>query len=197
MIRLLIYTPVVDFEESPIKAKFIVMWTLNTKGTMKRNMCFGVSAILFFCLGIHAYAQNSVKANFGSYPADYGIAYFSMLGVSPAPTVRGLFDPNAKFATSFEGIPAVVTLEKATGTSKEFTCQLLLTLKVPEKGDMKVMRLAVTFVSDDMSEMSYCRYINLVNLVNGSKTERRSNGGQNSDGNVLGILVGVMEYCWD
>jgi hypothetical protein len=33
MIKLLVYTPVVDFEESPIKAKFIVMWTLNTKGT--------------------------------------------------------------------------------------------------------------------------------------------------------------------
>jgi hypothetical protein len=160
-------------------------------------MCFGVLVILFSCVGINAYAQNSVKANFGSYPADYGIAYFNMLGVSPAPTVRGLFGPNAKFITSFQGIPAVVTLEKATGTAKEFTGQLLLTLKVPEKDDMKVMRLAVTFESDDMAEMSYCRYINLVNLLRGSKTEQISYGDQNSDGNVLGILAGVMEYFWE
>lgn len=164
---------------------------------MKKKIVSGMSLVLFLIVGMDSYAQNSVRANFGAYPADYGIAYFNMLGYSPAPTVRGLFGPNAKFVTSFQGIPAVVTLEKASGTAKEFSGQLLLTLKVPEKGDMKVMRLLVTFESDNMSEMSYCRYINLVNLIDGSKTERRSYGDQNSDGNVLGILAGVMEYFWD
>ncbi|MDR1105613.1 MAG: hypothetical protein LBL44_04580 [Treponema sp.] len=134
---------------------------------------------------------------FGSYPADYGIAYFSMLGIAPAPTVRGLFGPETAFVTSFGDVPATVTLEKTTASEKEFTGQLLLTLHVPEKGDMKTFRLQVTFVSDDMSEMSYCRYVNLVNLMDGSRTEQRSYGDQNSDGKVLGIFAGVLEYFWD
>jgi hypothetical protein len=136
-------------------------------------------------------------ANFGAYPADYGIAYFSMLGFSPAPTVRGLFGPNAKFITSLRGTPAAVTLENATGTAGEFTGQLLLTLKDPEAGGVKAMRLLVTFESDNTAEMSYCRYIKLVSLVNGSITERRSDGSQDSDANILGILAGVMEAFWD
>jgi hypothetical protein len=137
------------------------------------------------------------KDNFGVYPADYGIAYFNMVGYSPAPTVRGLFGPNAKFATSFMGTPAVVTLENVSGTAKEFTGQLLLTLKPPEQDDMKMMRLLVTFVSDDMSEMSYCRYIKLVSLVDGVITERRSSGDQGSDANVLGMFAGSMKYFWE
>jgi hypothetical protein len=163
---------------------------------MKGRMLVGFG-VLMFCATVSAFAQTSVKPNFGAYPADYEVAYFSMLGLSPAPTVKGLFGPNAKFATSFQGIPCVVTLEKATGTAKEFTGQLLLTLKIPEQGDKKTMRLLVTFQPDDMSEMSFCRYIKLVSLVDGSVTEKRSYGDQNSDGQVLGLFAGVMQYFWD
>jgi hypothetical protein len=120
-----------------------------------------------------------------------------MLGFSPAPTVRGLFGPNAKFITSLRGTPAAVTLENATGTAGEFTGQLLLTLKDPETGDMKAIRLLVTFESDNTAEMSYCRYVKLVSLIDGSITERRSDGSQDSDANILGILAGVMEAFWD
>ncbi|AEF84690.1 putative lipoprotein [Treponema primitia ZAS-2] len=139
----------------------------------------------------------SKDTTFGKYPADYKIAYFSLLGSSLNPTVRNLFSPGTTFATSLEGIPTTITLEKTTASEKEFTGQLLVTLHVPEKDDMKMMRLLVTFVSDDMSEMSYCRYVNLVNLISGSKTEKKSTGSQNSDGETLGFFVGVMEYFWD
>ncbi|MDR1277515.1 MAG: hypothetical protein LBK02_02060 [Treponema sp.] len=141
--------------------------------------------------------QNSITVNFERYPADYGIAYFNMLGWYPAPAVRDLFGPNAAFVTSFQGVPAVVNLEKASGTNKEFTGQLLLTINTPEQGEMKVMRLLVTFEPDTMSEMSYARYIKLVSLVDGNTTERRSYGDQNSDGEILGIFAGAMEYFWD
>ena len=137
------------------------------------------------------------RSIFGAYPAEYRIAYFNMLGITPVPTVMDLFGPEAKFLTSFEGIPAVVTLEEANGDENEFSGQLLLTLKPPERDEIRGMRLLVTFVSDKTSEFSYCRYIRLVNLLDGSSTERRSNGTQNSDALVLGVLVGSMEYFWD
>jgi hypothetical protein len=154
-------------------------------------------AVLAIIVAEGVFAQSSVKADFGKYHINYGVAYSSMLGFYPAPTINQLFGGKAPFATTFQGTPSVITLEKGTGTAKEFSAQLLLTLKVPEKGDMKVMRLLVTFQSDDASEMSYCRYIKLVNLIDGSVTEQRSNGSQNSDGNVTGIFFGVMEYFWD
>jgi hypothetical protein len=54
---------------------------------------------------------------FGNYPADYRIAYFSMLGYSPAPTVKDLFGPETTFASSFQGMPATVTLENTSGNA--------------------------------------------------------------------------------
>ncbi|MDR0878613.1 MAG: hypothetical protein LBN21_11210 [Treponema sp.] len=161
-------------------------------GVVFLTVLVGISTMFIGCSKKEAVIAEPKDTTFGTYPADYGIAYFNMLGITPAPTVRDLFGPHAKFVTSFQGMPAVITLEKATGTAKEFTGQLLLTLNVPEKGDMKTMRMVVTFESDDLSEMSYCRYVNFVNLIAGSKTEKRSTRSQNSDVETLGFLVGVM-----
>jgi hypothetical protein len=180
-------------------------------GVVFLTVLVGISAVLIGCSKKETVSANPQISDvviqeviaepkdttFGTYPADYGIAYFNMIGITPAPTVKDLFGPNAKFVTSFQGIPAVVTLEKASGTAKEFNGQLLLTLKVPEKGDTKLVRMVVTFESDDLSEMSYCRYINMVNLVNGSKSEERSTRSQESDAGTLAFLAGVMEMFWE
>jgi hypothetical protein len=162
---------------------------------MKNSVCVGMLMILFVSAGV--FAQTSGRANFGNYPADYSLAYATMVGFSKSSTVRTLFDSNAYFVTSFQGIPAVVTLESTNGVQGRFTAQLLLTLKVPEKGDMKVMRMQITFESDGMSEMSYVRYIKLVNMMSGEADEQRSNGTQNSDGNIMGFFIGTMEMFWD
>ncbi|WP_461256446.1 hypothetical protein [Treponema sp. R80B11-R83G3] len=165
---------------------------------MKQRMVLGVGLFLYFMTGINGFAQNTGKANFGAYPADYAIAYFSMLGKYPAPTVRQLFGPDAKFATSLRGaMPTIVEIESSNGNANEFTAQLLLTVKAPEKGDLKMGRLIVTFRSDKTAEMSYCRYLKFVNLMNGSTLEERSNGSQDSDGELLGNFVGIMELFWD
>jgi hypothetical protein len=136
-------------------------------------------------------------ANFGNYPADYPLAFATMAGFSKPLTVRTLFGPNAYFSTFFEDIPVIVTLESTNGTQERFTAQLLVTMKVPEKGDMKFMRMQITFEPDSMSEMSYVRYIKIVNMINGEASERRSNGTQNSDVNIMGFFIGTMEMFWD
>jgi hypothetical protein len=135
--------------------------------------------------------------DFGNYPADYPLAFATMIGFSKSPTVRTLFGPDAYFATSFRGMPAVVTLESANGTQERFTAQLLVTMNVPEKGDVKVMRMQITFEPDNMSEMSYVRYIKMVNMIDGQTLERRSYGDQDSDANVTGSFIGTMEMFWD
>jgi hypothetical protein len=162
---------------------------------MKNSVYVGLFMILFVSAGISA--QTSGRANFANYPADYPLAYATMVGLSKSPSVRTLFGPNAYFVTSFQGIPAVVTLESSNGTQGRFTAQLLLTLKVPEKGDMRVMRMQITFESDSMSEMSYVRYIKMVNMMSGEASEQRSNGTQMSDANIMGFFIGTMEMFWD
>lgn len=141
---------------------------------------------------IQAVSAEPKDTTFGPYPADYKIAYFSLLGSSLNPTVKVLFSPGTSFVTSVEGSPATVAFEKASGSEKEFSAQLLLTIDT-----MKFMRMQVKFQSDDMGEMSYLRYLKLVNLINGNTTEKISRGTQNSDVEILGFFVGVMEYFWD
>jgi hypothetical protein len=162
---------------------------------MRKSVCVGLFMIMFVSTGV--FAQASGRANFGNYPADYPLAYATMVGFSRSPTVRTLFGPNAYFATSFQDIPAVVALESTNGTQEKFTAQLLLTLKVPETGDTKLMRMQITFESDNMSEMSYIRHIKMVNMMNGQPAELRSNGTQNSDGEVMGFFIGTMKMFWD
>jgi hypothetical protein len=162
---------------------------------MKKSVYVGLFMILFVSAGISA--QTSGRANFANYPADYPLAYVTMLGLSESPSVMTLFGPNAYFVTSFQGVPAVVTLESSNGTQGRFTAQLLLTLKVPDKGDKKIMRMQITFESNSMSEMSYVRYIKMVNMMNGQVSEKSSNGTQNSDANIMGFFIGVMEMFWD
>ena len=165
---------------------------------MKQRKILGVCLFLYFMTGINGFAQSANKVNFGTYPANYSIAYFSLLGIYPAPTVMQLFGPDAKFATSFQGeIPSIITIESSNGNANEFTVQLLLTLKVPEKGDIKLGRLLVTFRSDKMSEMSYCRYLKFANLINGSILENKSNGSPYSDAELLGNFIGIMVLFWD
>jgi hypothetical protein len=120
-----------------------------------------------------------------------------MGGFSKAPTARTLFGPNAYFITSFQGIPAIITLESANGDRESFTAQLLLTLTVPGKGDMKALRIQVTLESDSMAEMSYVRYVKMVNMINGETSEQRSYGDKMSDGETVGFFIGTMELFWD
>jgi hypothetical protein len=162
---------------------------------MKNSVCIAMFMILFVSVGV--FAQTTEKADFGKYPADYPLAYATMVGLSKPPTVKTLFGPDTYFLTSFQGIPAVITLESTSGTRERFTAQLLLTVEVPEKGDMKVIRMQMRFESDDMSEMSYVRYIKMVNLMNGQISEQTSYGDQMSDGNIMGFFLGTMELFWD
>jgi hypothetical protein len=162
---------------------------------MKNSVCVGVFIILFVSADV--FAQTSGRANFGNYPADYPLAYATMVGFSKSPTVRTLFGPNAYFLTSFQGIPAIVALESTNGVQGEFTAQLLLSVKVPEKGDMKVVRMQITFESDDMSEMSYIRYIKMVNMQTGKASEERSYGDERSDAGIIAFFLGSMELFWD
>ncbi|MDR2194740.1 MAG: hypothetical protein LBP19_09825 [Treponema sp.] len=163
---------------------------------MKKRLV--VKVIFMVVVGSTIFAQNSQNANFGKYPIDYEIAYMRILGYfSPVPTVRDLFGPSAAFATSFRNVPTNVTLEKTSGNADEFTAQLLVTINVPDKGNVRLMRMQVRFEADDMSEMSYVRYVKTVNLMNGEVSEQESYGDQMSDGNILGYFVGIMQIFWD
>jgi hypothetical protein len=162
---------------------------------MKKSVCVGMFMILFVSAGV--FAQTSGRANFGEYPTDYPLAYATMVGLSESSTVKTLFGSNAYFATSFQGFPAVVTLESSNGAQGRFSAQLLLTAKVPQKGDVRIMRMQIRFESDDMSEMSYVRYIKIANMMNGQESEQISYGDQMSDGNMIGFFLGIMELFWD
>ena len=162
---------------------------------MKKSVCAGMFMILLVSAGV--FAQTAGKANFGKYPVDYPLAYATKVGFSKSPTVMTLFGPHAYFITSFQGLPAVVALESTNGTQGRFTAQLLLTLKVPEKGDMKVVRMQITFESDGTSEMSYVRYIKITNMQTGKVSEERSYGDERSDAGIIAFFLGTMEMFWD
>jgi hypothetical protein len=159
---------------------------------------FLVWCVLVLSLGVKTYAQSSSRANFGNYPADYGLAYWSMIANSQAPTIRGLFGSTAVFATSLQGMPTIVTLESASGNRNEFTANLLLSVKNPDTGvEQKVLRMQVSFQADSMTEKSYVRYVKLANLVDGKISEQRSRGGEMEDGGLFGFFAGVMGMFWD
>jgi hypothetical protein len=148
----------------------------------------------------------SKGTNFGNYPADYRIAYVSsygsMLGLPNTLSVRTLFGPDAYFITSFNGVPAVVTLESAEGTQKSFTAQLLLSVKASEGAgneDVKIMRMQLTFESDSTSEMSYLRYVKVTNMQTGRITEERAYGDERSDAGLLAFFAGFWSegLIWD
>jgi hypothetical protein len=162
---------------------------------MKRVIRFYLLALMVL-LSAGAFAQTSVKANFGKYPADYKIAYLSMVGLTNVPSIKDLFGPAAKFATSFSGVPATITVEKAKGTADKFDAQLLLSVK--KNGvSRKASRLVVEFESDSTAEASYCRYLKFVSLLNGQSTTTESDGEEVDDAQCLGQFYGVMPYFWD
>lgn len=156
-------------------------------------------SFVYLTAGVNIYAQRSVKADFGNYPADFEIAYLNMAGYSKVPTLRTLFGPNAPFVTTFENVPAIVTLESASADSRTvFTAVLLLSIKKPDTGEtIRFIRMQVRFQSDDMSEKSYVRYIKLAQLSNGQITERRSRGTEEQDAEIAGFFVGMMRGFWD
>jgi hypothetical protein len=109
-----------------------------------------------------------------------------------------LFGPNVSFASSFQGIPANVTLESASGSRNEFVAVLLLTIKNSNSGeDLRVMRVQVKFQSDSMAEKSYVRYVKLVKLISCQATEQQSYGSQMEDSQVFGYFSGLLQYFWD
>jgi hypothetical protein len=135
--------------------------------------------------------------NLGEYPGHYPIAYFSNLGYSNAPTVRDLFGVNAKFATTLDTFPSVISIEETAGTIEKFTGRLLLTVKNPTKGDVRTMRLSLTFVSDENTGTSICRHIRFTIILGRKTIEYTSTGEPHSDARVAGILVDVLKYFWD
>jgi hypothetical protein len=153
---------------------------------------------VYLTVGVNIYAQSSVKANFGNYPADFEIAYLDMAGFSKV-TLRTLFGPNAPFATTFQGTPAIITLESASADSKTvFTAILLCSIKKPDTGEIiKLMRIQMLFQSDSMTEKSYVRYVKFANINNGQIAERYSRGTETQNAEVAGFFVGMMEFFWD
>jgi ATP-dependent Clp protease adapter protein ClpS len=171
---------------------------------MKNFVRVGLFMVFYLFVSVNTFAQTSGRANFGNYPADYPLAYVAATGAfSKSPTVRTLFGPNAYFAASFQDIPAIVTLESSGGSQGKFTAQLLLTVKAPEKGEIKIIRMQVIFESDNMSEMSYVRYIKMVNMIDGKVTEQSSYNARqrlydaSDDVTIMGFFVGIMEFFWD
>lgn len=162
---------------------------------MKR---FVLSICLLFGLGLFSYAQNSVKANFGAYPADYELAFWNMDGSSKSkpPTVRKLFGDDAPFISDMDGIPVKVTVESASGNKSAFTSILLLTMKNKDK-EVKALRMQIKFVSDSMAEKSYVRYIKIANLMSGVVSEQSSYGSAEEDANIMGFFIGFMQAFWD
>jgi hypothetical protein len=137
------------------------------------------------------------KVNFGKYPADYELAYATMAGLTKAPTVRSLFGPKAKFATTFSGIPVTITLESVKALSDSFTAKLLMTLNVKGKKPQKAIRLFVKFVPDSMTETTHVDDFVLANLLNGQKTEEQSYGDAQSDAQAIGAFISSMDMFWD
>jgi len=165
---------------------------------MKKKLVYVMCLFLFLFVGINSNAQKSGKVYFGSYPADYEIAYFSIVGYKKAPTIRVLFGPNVVLASSFQGVPATVIIESATGNKNKFTGTLLLSAEIPDTGELKkIMRLQVTFQSNSLSEKSYVRHVKVANLISGRISEQISNGSEFQDGKVFGFFEGSMKYFWD
>jgi len=142
-------------------------------------------------------SQSSARVNFGSYPADYEIAYFNLLGYAKAPTVRALFGPNAVFATTFTGAPATVVLESGTVERNTFTGTLLLSAKSDSGADIRIMRAQFSFEPDRLTEKNYVKHVKIANLMSGEITEKVSYGGELQDGEVFGFFAGFMDYLWD
>ena len=154
---------------------------------------------LAMCVGMNIHAQNSGGANFGSYPADYGIAYFDMLGYSKLPTVRNLFGNNAPFLTKIQSLPIVVTLESGTGSGNKFTAVVSLSIKNEQTGEsIKAMTMQVEFESDSLAQKSYVRYVKFVQANGVVAGEKRSYGTPEADGEALGVFEGIgMQFFWD
>ena len=142
--------------------------------------------------------QKVSATSFGNYPVDYGIAYLNMAGYSKAPSVKQLYGPNANFLTSFQGLPASVTLESASGTTDEFTATLLLSIQPADSTEMRrISRMQVKFEADAMAERSYVRYLRLINLINGTDTVLESYGDTYQDAECAGGFGGSMQLFWD
>jgi len=172
---------------------------------MKKNSGLTITLMV---IGITSFTMCSASgrskgANFGRYPADYQIAYVttygSMVGLPNTLSVRDLFGPNAYLATSYNGIPIIVTLEETKGTQKSFTAQLLFSFTVTSGETMKGGRLQVTFESDSISEKSYLRYVKLTDMTNGKITDQRGYGDEKSDAGTLAFFGGLWSegLFWD
>lgn len=191
------------FAESKIPAQAIEKFPMLGKAIPFTNQIVcGVVLVLLVAFfaggGGGGSSSGSSASRFGSYPANYEIAFFNTLGYSKAPTVRDLFETNAPFITSFQGVPATVTIESAKDTGNEFEAMLLLTVKIQNTGEeRKFFRMEVKFQPDKMAEKSYVRYVRIANLITGDSAEEQSFGSQMKDGEVFGFFGGLMEVFWD
>ena len=130
----------------------------------------------------------SRSVNFGRYPTDYKLAYTSML-MRNAPSIRDLFGPDVVYVTSIDGFPATVKLESSNGTKDRFDVQWLFIANYPEGEN--VIRIQVTFVSHETTQMSYVYHIKVSNLSTGQITEQRAYGDAHNDAEVTGFFIGV------
>ena len=192
--------------ESNIPASVITKYPLLGKVIRYTNqiVCGGVVLVVllvFSAIGGGSSGSTSSKSpvsKFGNYPANYEIAFFNTLGYSKAPTVEDLFEANAPFITTFQGLPATVIIESANGTGNEFAAILLLSVKNQNTDEeIKFARMNVKFQSDKMTEKSYVRYVRFANLISGDSAEQQSYGSQMEDGELFGFFAGLMVLFWD
>jgi len=192
--------------ESKIPASTIEKFPLLGKAIPFANqiVCGVVVLVLMVCFaggGGSSSGNTTTKSSasrFGKYPAEYEIAFFNTLGYSKAPTVKDLFEANAPFITTFQGLPTTVTIESANGTGNEFAATLLLSVKNQNTNEeRKFARMEVKFQSDKMTEKSYVRYVRFANLLSGESAEQQSYGSQMEDGELFGFFAGLMVLFWD
>jgi len=171
----------------------------------KQTLVCGLLAVVCVCAFVGCKGRGGstgkgtdYKTMFGSYPVDYGIAYMEMLGFTKPLTIRGLFGPDAVYASNFSGIPATVTLESASGTKEAFNAQFLIAIQDPDTEAYKnTLRLQFQFQPDDMTEKSYIRYLKVANIATGQVTEKSSRGGEYEDAQMLGVFLPFMQFVWD
>ena len=168
---------------------------------MKRNLyvVFGFLFLFFIVNGCKA--QNSAsQINFGAYPVDYEIAYLNLIGLSKALSINTLFGDNSIKKTSFdEATGVLITVESISGNKNELNVTLLMSMKESGTGnEIDALRAQFQFQPDSKEGKSYVRYYKLINLLTGkTSSEKRSRGGIEDDGKVLGTFFEFMELGWN
>jgi hypothetical protein len=137
----------------------------------------------------------AAKDPFGNYPADYEIAYLSML-TNLSVTVRDLFGSSDNFATNFMGSPVSIEIESVSSKSDTFLGTLLITMDNEGK-KQNLARFTAEFKADNNAKLSYARSSELTLVTGQTYGESSSGNDLEADGRVAGSLYECMQYFWD